>query len=67
MKKYRKTKEWEKLEISSRKQRYQQNILHKNGHNKGQKWYRPDRSRRYSEEVARIQRGTVQKRSLRQR
>ena len=46
-KKQRRTTEWEKLEISSRKQRYQQNILHKNGHNKGQKWYRPDRSRRY--------------------
>ena len=32
------------------------------GHNKGQKWYGPNRSRRYSEEVARILR-TMQKRS----
>ena len=32
------------------------------GHNKGQKWYGPNRSRRYSEEVARILR-TIQKRS----
>ena len=32
----------------------------KNEHNKGQKWYRPNRSRRYLE-VARIHRRTVQK------
>ena len=32
------------------------------GHNKGQKWYGPNRSRRYSEEVARILR-SIQKRS----
>ena len=32
------------------------------GLNKGQKWYGPNRSRRYSEEVARIHR-IVQKRS----
>ena len=31
--------------------------------NKGQKWYGPNRSRRYLEEVARIHRRTVQKRS----
>ena len=30
---------------------------------KGQKWYGPNRSRRYLEEVARIHRRTVQKRS----
>ena len=37
--------EWERLEISSRK--YQGNISCKDGHNKGQKWYGPNRSRRY--------------------
>ena len=31
---------------------------------KGQKWYGPNRSRRYKEEVARIHRRTVQKASL---
>ena len=31
--------------------------------NKGQKWYGPNRSRRYYEEVARIHRRTIQKRS----
>jgi len=31
------------------------------GLNKGQKWYGPNRSRRYQEEVARIHRRTVQK------
>ena len=30
-------------------------------HNKGQKWYGPNRSRRYFEEVARIHRRTIQK------
>ena len=30
-----------------RKKRYQGNILCKHGHNKGQKWYGPNRSRRY--------------------
>ena len=39
------------------------NISCKDGHNKGQKWYGPNRSRRYSEEVERIYRRTVQKRS----
>ena len=34
----------------------------KDGHNKGQKWYRPNRSRRYKKDVARIHRRTVQKR-----
>ena len=35
----------------------------KDGHKKGQKWYGPNRSRRYLEEVARISRRTIQKRS----
>ena len=30
-----------------KKIRYQGNILCKDGHNKGQKWYGPNRSRRY--------------------
>ena len=42
-------------------QRYQGNISCKDGHNKGQKWYGPIRSRRYYEEVARIYRRTIQK------
>ena len=42
------TVEWERLEISSRKlERYQGNISCKDGLNKGQKWYGPNRSRRY--------------------
>ena len=36
--KERKTTERERLEISSRKLRYQGNISCKDGHNKGQKW-----------------------------
>ena len=60
----------ERLEISSRKSEIprghfmQRNIscsFHEN--NKEQKWYGPYRSRRYSEEVARIHRRTIQKRS----
>ena len=43
--------------------RYQGNISCKDGHNKRQKWYGPNRSRRYEEEVARIHRRTVQKRA----
>ena len=39
----------------------------KDGLNKGQKWYGPNRSRRYQKVVARIQRRTVQKRSSRPR
>ena len=35
----------------------------KDGHNKGQKWYGPNRNRRYEEEVARIHRRAIQKRS----
>ena len=43
-----------------KKIRYQGNMSCKDGHNKGQKWYGPNRSRRYQEEVARIHRRTVQ-------
>ena len=39
-----------------KKIRYQGNISCKDGHNKGQKWYAPNRSRRYEKEVARIHR-----------
>ena len=46
-KKQRKTIEWERLEISSRKLEIPGNISCKDGHNKGQKGYRPYRSRRY--------------------
>ena len=35
-------------------QRYHGNISCKDGHNKGQKWYGPNSSKRYKEEVARI-------------
>ena len=42
-------------------QRYQGNISCKDGLDKGQKWYGPNRSRRYEEEVAGIHRRTVQK------
>ena len=41
--------------------RYQGNISCKDGFEKGQKWYGPNRSRRYQEEVARIYRRTVKK------
>ena len=44
-----------------KKIRYQGNISCKDGFNKRQKWYGPNRSRRYSEEVARIHRRTIQK------
>ena len=40
------------------------NISGKEGLDKGQKWYGPNRSRRYEEEVARIHRRTVQKKDL---
>ena len=46
-KKQRKTTEWERLEISSRKLKIQGNISCKDGPDKGQKWYGPNRSRRY--------------------
>ena len=49
--------------ISSRKLEIPRDISRKHGLNKGQKWYGPNRSRRYLEEVARIHRRTVQKRS----
>ena len=37
-----------------KKIRYQRNISCRDRHNKGQKWYGPNRSRRYLEELARI-------------
>ena len=43
----RKTIERERLEISSRKLEIQGNISGKDVHNKGQKGYGPNRSRRY--------------------
>ena len=47
-KKERKTIEWERLEISSIKFEIPRKLfMQKDGHNKGQKWYRPNRSRRY--------------------
>ena len=49
-----------RLEISSRKLEIQEDISCKDGHNKRQKWYGPNRSRR-GKEVARINR-TTQKR-----
>ena len=39
--------EWERLEISSRKLEIPGNISCKDRHNKGQKWYGPNRSRKY--------------------
>ena len=50
-----------------KKMRYQGNISCKDGLDKGQKWYGPNRSRRYEEEEARIYRRTVQERSSRPR
>ena len=44
-----KTIEWERLEISSRKLEIPRDISYKEEHNKGEKWYGPKRSRRYSE------------------
>ena len=43
--------------------RYQGNISCKDGLDKGQKWFGPNRSRRGSGEVARIHRRTILKRS----
>ena len=43
-----------------KKIRYQGNISCKDGLNKGQKWYGPNRSRKYQEKVARIHR-TIKK------
>ena len=44
--KQRKTTEWERLDISSSKLEILRNISYKDGLNKGQKWYGPNRSRR---------------------
>ena len=44
--KQRKTMEWARLEISSRKLEIPREIC-KDGLNKGQKWYGPNRGRRY--------------------
>ena len=62
-KKERKTIEWERLEVSSRKLEKPRVYFMQDGHNKGQKWYEPNRSRRYLEQVARIHKRTIQKRS----
>ena len=61
-KKQRKTIEWERLEISSRKPEIPREHFMQRWAHKGQKWYGPNRSRRYKEEVARIHRKTTQKR-----
>ena len=44
-KKERQATEWERLEISSRKLELPREISCKDGLNKGQKWYGPNRSR----------------------
>ena len=41
------TTEWERLEIISRKLEIPREIFMQDGLNKGQKWYGPNRSRRY--------------------
>ena len=41
--------------------KYKGNISCKDGHNKGQKWYGPNRSKCYKERVTRIHRRTMQK------
>ena len=46
-KKWRKTIEWERLEISSRKLEIPREYTCKHGHNTEQKQHRPKRSRRY--------------------
>ena len=46
-KKQRKTIEWERLDISSRKLEIPRDISCKDRLDKGQKWYGPNRSRRY--------------------
>ena len=46
-KKYRKTIEWKRLEISSRKLEIPRELFRwqlKDGHNKGHKWYGPNRT-----------------------
>ena len=47
--------------ISSKKLEIPRNISCKDGHNKWQKQYGSNRSRRYEKEVARIHRRTIQK------
>ena len=49
------------IDIFKKNQRYQRNISCKDGLDKGQKWYGPNRSRRYLEEVARIHSRTYKK------
>ena len=56
-----KQKNGKDYEISSRKLEIPRNISCKDGHNKGQKWYGPNRSRRYYKEVAIIQRKLYKK------
>ena len=46
-KKQKKTIEWERLENSSRKLEISREHIMKDGLDKGQKWYGPNRSRRY--------------------
>ena len=50
-KKQRNTIEWERLERQEwerqENERFQGNISCQDGHNKGQKWYGPNRSRRH--------------------
>ena len=46
-KKQRKTIEWERLEISSKKLEIPREYFTQDGHNKGQKWYGPNINRRY--------------------
>ena len=46
-KKQRKTIEWERLEISSRELEIPREHSCKDGHDKGQKWYGPNRCKRY--------------------
>ena len=46
-KKYRKTIEGEKLELSSRKLEMPREHFMQTWHNKGQKWYGPNRSKRH--------------------
>ena len=63
-KKWRKTTEWERLEISSRKLEIPREHFMQRWADKGQKWYGPNRSRRYQEEVARIHRNVQKKKNL---
>ena len=60
-KKQRKTTEWEDQRSLQENQRYQEDISCKDEHNKGQKWYGSNRSRRDKENKVRINRRTIQK------